>query len=60
MKNKPVEMWIGVDPEDDTILTWSLALTRNTCRAYLANMSWGAARVRRVTLTLSPPKRGKK
>lgn len=56
---KEIKMWIGVDPDAGEMLTWSLGRTRSICRANLDNMCWGAARVYRVTLTLSPPKRGR-
>ena len=49
-KPKAVRMWIGVDPENDTPLPWSLSKTRGECRSALDSMRWGAGRVRRVTL----------
>jgi hypothetical protein len=56
MKKGPIKMWIGVDPDDVRIvLPWSLTVSRSECRSMMNAMSWNAGRVRRVTLTLSPP-----
>lgn len=54
-KPKAIKMWIGVDPDNGMPLPWSLSKTRTECRSAMDVMCWGAGRVRRVTLTLSPP-----